>query len=363
MPAKKRRRRLKVKNIVLALLLVCVLAGVTWVVIYFIQVFQYKYRELNPDNLGISSSGEQLTDDKNDHSITNIALFGVDEREGETAFRSDAIMVLTVDKQNNKLKLSTVMRDSYVPIEGHGKDKIAHAYFYGGPELAVKTLNQNFGLNIREYATVNFNQMAQIVDSVGGVDIELSEEERKDANRSIWEQSEVAGLSPDYIGSAGLQTLNGTQAVAYARIRYVGNADFQRTSRQREVLRKIFEKVKKMNPLDYPGFAKKLLPCIETSLSIGEIMDLGGIMLRDVTFEEMRFPDSRDLIGKDGTIRVNGTDYLNLDIELTKEHMHQFIFDDEDPFAERNESGYSSDGNSQRGSKPDSSNKITQSAG
>ena len=108
MPAKKRRRRLKVKNIVLALLLVCALAGVTWAVIYFIQVFQYKYRELNPDNLGISSSGEQLTDDKNDHSITNIALFGVDEREGETAFRSDAIMVLTVDKQNNKLKLSTV---------------------------------------------------------------------------------------------------------------------------------------------------------------------------------------------------------------------------------------------------------------
>ena len=363
MPAKKRRRRLKVKNIVVAFLLMCVLAGVACAVIYFVQIFQYRYRELNPDNLGLSSSGEQLNDDKNDHSITNIALFGVDEREGETAFRSDAIMVLTVDKQNNKLKLSTVMRDSYVPIDDHGKDKIAHAYFYGGPELAVKTLNQNFDLNIREYATVNFNQMAQIVDSVGGVDIELSEAERKDANRSIWEQSEVAGLPPDYIGSAGLQTLNGTQAVAYARIRYVGNADFQRTSRQREVLRQIFEKVKKMNPLDYPGFAKKLLPCIETSLSIGEIMDLGGIMLRDVTFEEMRFPDSRDLIGKDGTTRVNGTDYLNLDIELTKDHMHQFIFDDEDPFAERNEPDTSSGSGSQQGQKLNVGNKKTQSAG
>lgn len=362
MPAKK-RRRLKVKNIILALLLVCVLVGVIWAVVYFIQVFRYNYRELNPDNLGLTSSEEQLTDDQNDHSITNIALFGVDEREGETAFRSDAIMVLTVDKQNNKLKLSTVMRDSYVPIEDHGKDKIAHAYFYGGPELAVKTLNQNFDLNIREYATVNFNQMAQIVDAVGGVDIELSEAERKDANRSIWEQSEVAGLPPDYIGSAGLQTLNGTQAVAYARIRHVGNADFQRTSRQREVLRQIFEKVKKMNPVEYPGFAKKLLPCIETSLSIGEIMDLGGIMLRDVTFEEMRFPDSRDLIGKDGTIRVNGTDYLNLDIELTKEHMHQFIFDDVDPFAERNESGLSSDGNSQPSGASNIDKRQTQRAG
>lgn len=338
MPAKKRRRRLKVKNIVLALLLLCVLVGVTWAVIYFVQAFQYKYRELNAENLGLSS-GEQLIDDQNDHSITNIALFGVDEREGETAFRSDAIMVLTVDKQNNKIKLSTVMRDSYVPIEDHGKDKIAHAYFYGGPELAVKTLNQNFDLNIREYATVNFNQMAQIVDAVGGVDIDLSEEERKAANQSIWEQSEVANLSPDYIKSPGMQTLNGTQAVAYARIRYVGNADFERTDRQREVLKQIFEKVKRMNPLDYPGFAKKLLPCVETSLSIGEIMDLGGIMLRDVTFEEMRFPDSQDLIGEKGTIRVNGTDYLNVDIEQTKEHMHQFIFDDEDPFAERNHSG------------------------
>ncbi len=360
MPAKKRKRRLKVKNIVLALLLLCVLVGVTWAVVYFVQVFQYNYKELNPDNLGLTSGEETLTDDQNDHSITNIALFGVDEREGETAFRSDAIMVLTVDKQHNKIKLSTVMRDSYVPIDGHGKDKIAHAYFYGGPELAVKTLNQNFDLNIREYATVNFNQMAQIVDAVGGVDIELSEEERKNANHSIWEQSQVAGLPEDYIESSGLQTLNGTQAVAYARIRYVGNADFQRTNRQREVLRQIFEKVKKMNPLDYPGFAKKLLPCIETSLNIGEIMDLGGIMLRDVTFEEMRFPDSRDLIGADGTIRVNGTDYLNLDIELTKEHMHQFIFDDQDPFAERNQSSsLASDGSQQ-----DSSNdQNTQMAG
>ena len=86
-------------------------------------------------------------------------------------------------------------------------------------------------------------------------------------------------------------------------------------------------------------------------------------MLRDVTFEEMRFPDSRDLIGKDGTIRVNGTDYLNLDIELTKDHMHQFIFDDEDPFAERNEPDTSSGSGSQQGQKSNVGNKKTQSAG
>ncbi|MEG2596806.1 MAG: LCP family protein [Oscillospiraceae bacterium] len=331
MPAGKRKRRLKVKNIVLAVLLLVILI----VTGYFIFIyFQLNHRELNANNLGISSEMNEsgFQDDQSDNSITNIALFGVDERAGETKFRSDAMMVLTVDKEHDKIKLSSIMRDMRVPIDDNGQNKIAHAYFYGGPELAVRTLNQVFELNIKEFVTVNFNRMAQIINAVNGVDIDISEEERVNANNSIREQSEVAGLPKDYIKKSGLQTLNGTQAVAYARIRYVGNADFQRTSRQRDVLKKVFEKVLQMNAIQYPEFARKFLPAVETSLDVNDVFQLGGILLRKVTFEDMRFPDNSDLIG-DGTIMIGGTSFLNADLQATKEHMHQFIYDDIDPFA------------------------------
>lgn len=285
----------------------------------------------NNSDLGIADpDDETLKTNFGNDAIVNIALFGVDQREGETAFRSDAIMILSVDKQNAKLKLSSIMRDSLMEIEGHGQTKITKAYFYGGPELAVKTLNQNLKLNIREYATVNFQEMAAIIDAVGGVEIDISEAERQNANNSIWEQSEVAGLSPDYIAAPGLQTLNGTQAVAYARIRYVGNADFERTSRQREVLRKVFDKALDLNPLQYPSFAKKFLPTVETSLDLGDILSLADILLKKPTLEDVRFPTNADLIGN-GSITVNGETCLNLDLDATSEKLHAFIYDDINP--------------------------------
>ncbi len=281
--------------------------------------------------LGISEpEDEVIKSNLGNDDIVNIALFGVDQREGETAFRSDAIMILSMDKQGGQLKLSSIMRDSLVEIEGYGQTKITKAYYFGGPTLAVKTLNQNFNLNIKEYATVNFQQMAQIIDSVGGVEIDISEAERQNANNSIREQTEVAGLSPDYIQSSGLQTLNGTQAVAYARIRYVGNADFERTSRQREVLRKVFEKALTLNPLQYPEFARKFLPMVETSLDMGDILSLADILLKKPTLEDVRFPTNADLIGN-GSIMVNGENCLNLDVEATAQKLHDFIYEDIDP--------------------------------
>lgn len=320
------------------LLAVLIAAG-----IYLFSIF----KELNivdfandDADLGITpSSSETVEDDTSsalpeaglgDNGIVNIALFGVDQREGETAFRSDAIIILSVDKADGQLKMSTVMRDTLVSVEGYGDQKITKAYFYGGPELAVKTLNQNFGLDIREYATVNFQQMATIIDAVGGVEIELSSAEVESANHNIWEQSEVAGLEPDYIAGPGLQTLNGTQAVGYARIRYVGNADFERTSRQREVLRAVFDKALTMNPLQYPEFARKMLPLIETSLNLTDILSLADIMLKSPTLEDVRFPTNADLIGN-GSITVNGESCLNVNLETMSEKLHGFIYEDIDP--------------------------------
>lgn len=338
-PKKEGRRRKKIGWIILAVVLV-LLAGIG---IYVADILSgLNHQELDQDDLGISSSsqtqqgqdpegGDGIRDD-GDTSITNIALFGIDEREGETQFRSDAIIIASVDKQHNKIKLSSLLRDTLVEIEGHGQDKLGHAYFYGGPQLAVKTLNQNFGLDIREYVTVNFAELANIIDAVGGIEIDVSEAEMLDANNSIWEQVQVAGLDPTPIEQPGLQILNGTQAVAYARIRHVGNADMERTDRQREVLSKLFDKALSMNPLEYPEFARKFLPTVQTSLDIGEILGLAGIMLRDVTLEDARFPTNADLIGNGESI-IDGVSYVNADIESTAERLQAFINDDINPDA------------------------------
>lgn len=330
----KRRRKLKTKKLITTILLLALLCFIGWGVHYIyqtLQMFNNSRTELPSDlsELGITSQPAEsgLIDDTSDASITNIALFGVDRRTENEAARSDVIMIATVDKRHNKIKLASVMRDSYVPIDGHGKTKLNSAYFYGGPTLAIKTLNQLFGLNITDYVTVNFSEMAAIVDAVGGVEIDISEAERKDANHNMIEQAAMDGSKVDTIEKAGLQTLSGMQAVGYARIRYVGNADFERTQRQRSVMQAIFKKGKSMNPLQYPDMIQKMLPVVETSLELGEIMDMAGILLRDVSMEDVRFPCNEDLIDG-GSLKVDGVDYLYYDLEATRQKLHDFIYND-----------------------------------
>ena len=333
----RRRRKLKTKKLIGTLLVLILLCFIGWgahYVLSTIRLFNQSRTVLpsDPSELGISSPevDSALTDDANDASITNIALFGVDRRDETEAARSDVIMIATVDKRHNKIKLSSIMRDSYVPIEGCGKTKINAAYFYGGPTLAIKTLNQVFGLNITDYVTVNFREMAAIVDAVGGVEIDISEAERKDANHNMIEQAAMDGSKVDTIQTAGLQTLSGMQAVGYARIRYVGNADFERTQRQRNVMQAIFKKGKSISPLQYPEMIRKMLPVVETSLELSEIMDMAGILLRDVSMEDVRFPCNADLING-GSLKVDGVDYLNYDLEATRQKLHDFIYNDAMP--------------------------------
>lgn len=305
---------------------------ISLIVIYFCFSFinlatLLNHNELDKTNLGIVSATAEMN-----NNVTNIALFGVDQRGNESQTRSDSIIILSVDKVFNKIKIISVMRDTAVQVDGYGQQKVNAAYFYGGPQLAVKTLNQNFSLNISEYATVNFQQMAQIIDAIGGVDIDVTEAERLDANNSIYEQNSTAGMPADIIEKSGYQTLNGTQAVAFARIRRVSTSegtadDFGRTERQREVLEQIFNKALAMNPLKYTELAKEMLPAIETSLNISEIIDLSTIMLRNVTFEDVRIPTNDELIG-DGSIYLGSQQALNVDLNKASTKLYDFIYRD-----------------------------------
>ena len=188
----------------LALLVVLVLVGAGC-----LYVFGFLLRGLtvtsisdDPSALGIQAGVFS------DPQIQNIALFGVDAREeDDDTGRSDSLMILTVDKRHNKLKLTSILRDSEVQIEGYGSDKITHAYAYGGPELAIKTLNQNFYLDIQDYVTVNFFQMAKIVDAFGGVDLTITEDEMHEINNNLtalYLESEDFSLSDsDYLHEYG----------------------------------------------------------------------------------------------------------------------------------------------------------------
>lgn len=255
--------------------------------------------------------------------IINLAVFGVDSRDDTVEGRSDAMMIVSLDMKHNKIKAVSLMRDSLVNIEGYGKYKLNGAYARGGVELAVKTINQNFDMNITDYVSLNFNQLAGIVDALGGVEVEITNAERKNANKYIKEMAKEIGEKPELIEDAGTVTLHGYQAVAYARIRAIGNADFQRTERQREVMQKLLDKALDTSPVMYPTLVKKLLPMVETSLSNEEILRIVGMVaLRGKpSFEQGRLP-------LDGSYRTSSTYAMSYDLDAAAEKLHSFIYDD-----------------------------------
>ena len=265
--------------------------------------------EVDKDDIGITEEVEEKLSPYSD-SIINIALFGVDSADASTG-RSDSIIIATIDTTHKKLKLTSVMRDSYVNISGIGNDKINHAYAFGGPQLAIKTLNENFNLNIEDFVAVNFDSLPKIIDMLGGVTVDITSEE----------VSHIPGIP-----SAGTYNLNGAQALSYSRIRYATGGDYVRTERQRTILTKIFEKVLTINPMKYPSLLNEVLPMVQTSLDYSKILELGTEVLKMgvTTLEQERFPLDGYCQGE----MINGVYYLTFNKALTVEQLHNYIFED-----------------------------------
>lgn len=262
--------------------------------------------EVNTNNIGINTETKEEFKE-----IKNIALLGIDSRDDDLLGRSDSIMILTLDSVHNKIKLSSIMWDSYVNIDGHGMDKINHAYAFGGAELALKTLNENFDLNISEVMVVNFSSLVNIIDKIGGVNIDITDEE----------VSHISGIS-----SPGEHLLNGSQALSYSRIRYATGGDYKRTERQRTVINAIFNKLKNTSLTEYPQLVNEFLPYIQTNMDNNSLLSLGtefsGLAMKGL--EQDRFP--RD--GQGEGQMINGVYYLTFDIESVKSSMKDYIFND-----------------------------------
>lgn len=310
----------KAKKIAIAVIIIfiAILASAYFYSEY--QLNKIKKVQIPKTNEELKISNEAANADK---SITNIALFGLDRRFKNEASRSDAIMILTIDEKHGKLKISSIMRDAYVNVEGHGKTKINHAYAYGGPALAVKTLNENFNLNIKDYAAMDFAGLEKIIDSLGGIEIAVRDDEIPTINFYIDEISAIENVTPQYVTKAGLQNLNGMQAVSYARVRYTSGGDAERTQRERTVLLKVFEKIKASGPSKIPEIVGEFLPFTETSMSNSDIIKYAvSVYSMNGGIEQEMFP--KDGYGK----TINGVWYLVFDIDSAKTQIHKFIYEE-----------------------------------
>ena len=190
------------------------------------------------------------------------AIFGVDSRTNSYGIgtRSDCLMIVGIDKENKFVKVCSILRDTLFHIEGHDFEKATHAHSYGGPTLAVSTLNENLDLNIEKYITVNFNSVAELVDMIGGVTIEITADEVPYMGGSITE--------------AGTYVLDGTQAVTYSRIRSTEGGDFKRSERQRDVLFQIFEEAKDLSADTKLQIGRTMLNTISTNIPDDEVIEL-----------------------------------------------------------------------------------------
>lgn len=250
-------------------------------------------------------------------SSTTIALFGVDSRnENSVSGLSDTVILANINNEDNTVKLVSVLRDSLVNIENYGQRKLCEAYSLGGAKLALKTINGNFNLDVNNYVTVNFAGLVSIIDTLGGVEIEVLEDEVKEVNGLGDEICRTMGENSHHIKGAGRQTLNGIQAVAWSRIRHIKassgeNNDFGRTSRQRELLLKIYEKIREMPKTAYFSLAKTVMQYTETSLSAADIAKYAAIYFKEPQIITDRLP-ADNMIKNSG--KINGVWAVSYDL-------------------------------------------------
>ena len=255
--AKKKGRKLKAFGITVLVLLI-LLAIIVGAIFLFInsKLGKMQQVDLNEEDLNVSAEvAENLS------KYRNIAIFGIDSRADtySKGNRSDCIIIASMNNETKEVKLVSVYRDTYVQIEGHGLDKITHAYSYGEAPLAIKTLNTNFDLNITEFVTVNFDAVKDIIDDIGGISMNITSEE----------VSHIPGIT-----KAGTYTLTGEQALAYARIRYASGGDYKRTERMRDVLTAVVNKVKTFNVSQLNKFIDDVLPKVYTNITASDIFSM-----------------------------------------------------------------------------------------
>lgn len=313
----RRKRRLKLIFFLEFLLLAIIVVALS----FLLRLNSIENHELK--DVHVNSFTDENIDD-----YRNIAVFGVDSREGKLVenCRSDSIIIVSIHKKTHEIKLLSIFRDTIVHInEEHGYEKITHAYAYGGPDLAVNTINENYDLNIEDFVTVNYSAVTNVVDALGGVDVEITEDELDYVNDYTKDVAKVEGIDYTKIPAAGKQTLTGVQATAYCRVRYTDGGDFTRAERQRTIMRAIFDKAKSANPIKLVNLFNEMTSQIYTSLTTKEMLELGIHIFQYDIKDQQGFPF--ELEG----VSINGM-YVNrpLTAYTNTISMHEYLFGTKD---------------------------------
>lgn len=248
----------------------------------------------------------------------NILLVGYDIDENDIS-RSDSMIILTLDHEHQKIKMTSLMRDMYVYIPGHGRHKLNAAFVYGGPELLLETIYANFGLQIDHYVCVDYAAFVDVVDYIGGVQVDIEEIELEQFNKY------VGGGRKNKIDEAGSYIFNGQQTLSYCRIRKVGS-DTARTARQREILQKIMTRCSRMSLLKLENLLRITAPAVTTNLTQAEIFQLAaeGLDSMDYEMQGMRIP----VDGAWWDENINGTWYVAIDLNANAGYLYDFLYGD-----------------------------------
>ena len=258
--------------------------------------------------------------------FTNIALFGLDSREGELdgGVRSDCIMVASINNKTKEVKIISVFRDTLTQQSDGTYEKANAAYSFGGPEEAIALLNRNFDLDIKKYMSVNFNALADVIDLLGGIELDLTEEEVFWTNGYCTETSQVVGRPTTELTKAGKQNLDGIQAVSYARIRYTEGDDFKRSERQRIVLQQVVEKAKKAKISTLNKIIDKVLPQVSTNLSSTDFIGIAASAAKYQIGEMKGFPF--DVTTSEDVIGLEGSYVVPIGFSDNVRQLHEFLF-------------------------------------
>ena len=316
---KKRRRRIGILVAeVIILSVLCVFAYAT------VKMDKLDFNFLDEDNLEVY---------KDTGPYTNIALFGLDAREGESiesGVRSDSMMIASINNETNEVKVVSIFRDTLLKQQDGTFDKANAAYSYGGPQEAIALLNRNLDLDIKNYMSVDFKALSDVIDALGGMELELTAEEVVHMNNYCVETSEVTGKDYERIEPevAGTYHLNGVQATSYARIRATAGGDYKRAERQRLVIEKIVEKAQKANLKTLDKIIDVVFPQVSTSFSSKDLIGIAANALSYQLGETQGFPYS--IADTDVVDGYEGSYVVPSDFDGDVKKLHEFLFNEKD---------------------------------
>lgn len=273
--ARKKRRNRKRKRAIILAFEVVILMLLLCTAFVMAKYDKFQKVELDPDDIEVNAGIEQK-------GYTTVALFGGDSREGqlEEGTHADTIIVVAINNESKEIRMASIYRDTLLKQKDGTYKKANNAYFVGGPTEAISMLNQNLDLDIKDYATVDFKAMSDVVDLMGGLKLNVTDAEAAMMNKYIGETAKAANKKANTLPGGGTYTLDGPQTVTYARLRKLEGGDYKRTERQRIVIKRLFEKVKTTDIGTLNEIVDTVFPQVSTNFSLQKILGLASGVTR-----------------------------------------------------------------------------------